>query len=245
MRIANFFAPGEDKIRIRREPGRGKRGERKGKIFPLLSLQTLLLPLKYFQVDAIPLLFHLLFRNKAKGSGIETITEAGRGRPVREDMSQMGIAVFTPDLRPGHKEPSVLPLHDISRFERFGKARPSGPGIIFFLGAEQGLPGHDIHVNPLPLVVPVFILEGRLRPLFLGDRVLQGRQFLSQGSFVRLRVFISSGGFRLPLLPPGFPSKIGPGRIRTGNTDIEGDFSCSNPGDILPPDKIWRVSKYP
>ncbi len=88
------------------------------------------------------------------------------GGPVIENMAEMRIAMFAPDLGARHEKVMVFLLHDISRLKRLGEARPSGPGFIFVLGAEQGFPGNDVDVNSFPLVIPVFILEGGSVPSF-------------------------------------------------------------------------------
>jgi hypothetical protein len=93
-------------------------------------------------------------------------------------MAEMGIAVFAPDFGPGHEEAPVFLFHDIRRLERFGEAGPPGPGLILVLGAEERLSGNDVDINPFPMVVPVFILEGRFGALFLGDFILQRSQCL-------------------------------------------------------------------
>ena len=58
--------------------------------------------------------------------------------------------MVAPDLDAGHEKVMVFLLHDIPRLQGLGETRPSGPGIIFVLGAEQGFPGNDVDVNPLP-----------------------------------------------------------------------------------------------
>ena len=97
------------------------------------------------------------------------------------------------------------------------------PGIIFVLGAEQGFPGNDVNVNPFPMVIPVFIMEGRFSALFLSDFILQGCQFFPQGCVVRfstclllcyycgfclappylMQKLVAAGGIAIVLVPQG------------------------------------------
>src|SRR4029453_362032 len=48
--------------------------------------------------------------------------------------------------------------------------------------------GHDVDVDPFPVIVPVLVAEGRLGPLMLGDLVLVGCQALLQLLVGRLGV---------------------------------------------------------
>jgi len=131
---------------------------------------------KKFQILSVSLFLQILFRNEPQRCRIHAVTKARRRRPVIEDVAEMEIAMFAPDLDAGHEKAMVFPLHDIPRLKGLGEARPSGPGIIFVLGAEQRLPGNDVDINPFSMVIPVLIPERGFGALFLSHLILHGGQ---------------------------------------------------------------------
>src|SRR2546426_6206779 len=54
---------------------------------------------------------------------------------------------------------------------------------------EERLAGHDVHVEPGAMVVPVLVVKRRLRRVVLGDVVLQRRERLPQLRVTRLPEF--------------------------------------------------------
>ena len=89
-----------------------------------------------------------------------------------------------------YEEAVVFLFRNIAWFQRLGETGPAGPGIVLVTGTEQGLPGGDIDVNPLPLVVPVLVLKRRLRAVALSDLILHFRQFFPQGLVIGLFVIV-------------------------------------------------------
>ena len=111
--------------------------------------------------------------DKHQGSGIDTIPEAGGGRPIVKHMPQVRIGMFAPDLGSNHEQASVLVLYDIVGIERFCKTGPARPGFIFVPGAEKRFPGYNIHIDALVFVVPVFVFKGRFGALLTRNFILQ------------------------------------------------------------------------
>src|SRR3989454_12496616 len=72
---------------------------------------------------------------------------------------------------------------------------------------EERLAGHDIHVEPGAMVIPVLVVKRRLRRVVLGDVVLQRRERLPP-----LRVAPLPGFHRGPSLSRGLAP--GPARRR-------------------------------
>ena len=93
-------------------------------------------------------------------------------------MTDMRIGIFASDLGAVRKKAPILLFDDIRRFKGFGKTGPPCTGIIFIQLTEKRFTGDDIDINTLPLVFVVFVLERRLRTVFLRHLVLHGRQFL-------------------------------------------------------------------
>ncbi len=62
--------------------------------------------------------------------------------------------------------------------ERTREAGPAGSGFELVARAEQRLAGHDVHVDPFLVVVPVLVLERRFGAFVLRDLVLHRRELL-------------------------------------------------------------------
>src|SRR2546427_5034983 len=75
-----------------------------------------------------------------------------------------------------HEQRVVGLLLDVARLERPREAGPTGPRIVLVERAEQRLSGHDVHVDPVLMIVPKIVLEGALGGFVLRDFVLQWRQ---------------------------------------------------------------------
>src|SRR5262245_25096554 len=71
------------------------------------------------------------------------------------------------------------PLH-IIRVERLREARPARSRLELVRRREEGLARDDVHVDPLPMLVPVLVVESALGPVLLRDAVLNGRQLLAK-----------------------------------------------------------------
>ena len=66
----------------------------------------------------------------------------------------------------------------------FGKAGPSRTAVEFLKRTKEWFARHYIDVNPGRVIVPVSVIEGRLRSTFLRDVILLRRQLFLQ-FFVR------------------------------------------------------------
>ena len=88
----------------------------------------------------------------------------------------MRTGFFAFNLRAEHVMAFVSMLCDAFRFQRFSETGPAASGIKFIQGAEQRFAGNNIHVDALLLMVPVFIVEGRLRSVVLGYFILDFSQ---------------------------------------------------------------------
>ena len=97
-------------------------------------------------------------------------------------MAEVGIAVFAAHLDAHHKQAAVLFFHDIFGHQWPGETGPAGPGLEFVGRAEQRFTGNNINIDALFFIIPVFIIEGRFSAVFLGNLVLQRRQFLLQNT---------------------------------------------------------------
>ena len=71
----------------------------------------------------------------------------------------MRVCKFAAHLDAVGKKRPVLALYDVTGLQRLGEARPTRAGIVFVQGAEQGLAGHNVHIDTRLLVIPVFVLE--------------------------------------------------------------------------------------
>ena len=115
-------------------------------------------------------------------------------------MTQVGIPVLAPHFGPQREEFPVLSRRDVL-LKGFCKAWPSRPGVILVKRAEERLSRCDINVNPLPLIIMVFILEGRLRAFVLRYLVLKRCELLFRVASSGLeKVFCTPG--LLPGLVP-------------------------------------------
>ena len=88
------------------------------------------------------------------------------------------MVVGIPDARPG---------------ERLHEGGPPGPGVELVRGGEERFARHDVDGDPLPVVVPVGVPEGRFGTALLGYLVLDGGKALLQ-VLVRFRLPESLSG---------------------------------------------------
>jgi hypothetical protein len=129
----------------------------------------------------------------------------------------VGIPVLAPHFGPQREEFPVLSRRDVL-LKGFCKAWPSRPGVILVKRAEERLPRCDINVDPLPLIIMVFILEGRLRAFVLRYLVLKRCELLFQGGVIGLGIGLRSPrvaagvGARLLRLSPGLIEELIPAR---------------------------------
>jgi hypothetical protein len=111
--------------------------------------------------------------DKLQGSGIDTIPQAGGGRPIVKQVPQVRIAVFAPYLGSDHEQAPVLVLYDVVGIERFCKTGPARPGFIFIPGAEKRFPGYNVHIDAIVFFVPVFVFKGWFGAILTRNFILQ------------------------------------------------------------------------
>src|SRR5437773_10396638 len=85
---------------------------------------------------------------------------AGRRGAVFEDVSEVRVAVLGTDFRADNEEFAVALRHLVRGLEQVGEARPAGFGVVLVDRAEQRLARHDVDVDPLLVIVPVFVAVG-------------------------------------------------------------------------------------
>src|SRR4029077_12233076 len=98
-------------------------------------------------------------RNKPERGGVHAKPGAGRRWAVVEQVAEVGVAVRRPHFGTYHEQRAIHVLADVAGLERLGEARPARARVELVERAEQGLAGHDIHVNAGLVVVPVFVPE--------------------------------------------------------------------------------------
>jgi hypothetical protein len=126
---------------------------------------------------AVALLFQILDRDEAESCRVDAVAEAGRGGAVGEDMAEVGVALGGAGLGANHAVGFVGDFLNIFFGERLGEAGPTGAGIEFIEGTEEGLFRNDADIDALAFVVPVFILEGGLRAALHGHMLLEFSEF--------------------------------------------------------------------
>jgi hypothetical protein len=91
----------------------------------------------------------------------------------------MGISMCRADFRADHEKTLVFPPADIGGLQRLGEAGPPGTRIVLVERAEQGLAGHDVHINSGRVIVPVLVVKRLLGGGVLRDVVLQPGELMS------------------------------------------------------------------
>ena len=100
-------------------------------------------------------------------------------------MPEMRISVLAPYLSALHEEAPVFLLHNIIWLKWLRKAWPACAGFEFVERAEERLTGDNVNVYALPMIIRVFVVEGRFRAFPLRYIILRRRQhFLRVASSV-------------------------------------------------------------
>jgi hypothetical protein len=84
-------------------------------------------------ISPITLLFQIVERYETKGCRIDAIPQACGRRPIRKNVAEMRISIFTPELGSNHPKTSIFNFHDIFRIQGPGKTWPPGSGHEFVL----------------------------------------------------------------------------------------------------------------
>src|ERR1700722_8625728 len=89
---------------------------------------------------------------KDQRKAVHAVAQAGRFRPVVEDMAEMAAAAATMNLGPQHSEGTVFGLAD-RVVERLIEARPAGAAFEFGLRGEQRQVAAGAGENALAMLV--------------------------------------------------------------------------------------------
>src|SRR5208282_2132886 len=114
----------------------------------------------------------------------------------------MIISFFASYFGTSGKYALIFFLHYVSRFQRFGKTGPAGAGIEFIPRTEKRLPGNNIHIDTLSLVVPILIMKCHFSAVFLSYLILDFGKFILQSRIVRFIEFFQAGRFETCLISP-------------------------------------------
>src|SRR2546428_9653138 len=153
---------------------------------PSLLARRVSLPREERQVLPVALFLEALYRNEPQRGRVHAVALAGRRRPVVEDVPEVRVGVRGADLGARREEPAVLPLADVPGLERSREARPARPGLVLVERAEDRLARDDVDVDAGPVVVPVFVVEGRLGAFLLRHLVLHGVERFPERGIVGL-----------------------------------------------------------
>ena len=118
----------------------------------------------------------LVHRDEAKRRRVDAIPQTRWLRAIRKYMAQVRVAARRTDLRAHHAQALVLHLDEVPVLDGLGEAGPTGAGVELVGRAEKRLAGHDVHVEPRLVVVPVLVSKRRLGAAFAGHVDLLGRQ---------------------------------------------------------------------
>src|SRR2546421_5786126 len=132
------------------------------------------------EIPAVPLRLEAVDRNESECRRVHTVAQSRRRRPVVEHVAQMRVGVGGPDFGTYREERPIHPLTDIARLEGFGEAGPPRTRVELVERTEERLAGHDVHVDPCLMVVPVLVVKRGLGSLVLGHLVLLRRERATQ-----------------------------------------------------------------
>src|SRR2546428_2053070 len=91
-------------------------------------------------------------------------------------MSQMRIGMLGAHFVAHHEKLAIAPGDDVLRLERLGEARPAPARLELVERAEERLARDYLDVDARLMIVSVLVAGRRLRPLILGDPVLDRRE---------------------------------------------------------------------
>jgi hypothetical protein len=93
------------------------------------------------EIFTVSLGLHLVARDEAKGRRVDAVAQtAAVGRTVRENVAQMAVGVYRPDLRPDHAVCTVPHLVHVCRNDRLGEAGQPVPESNLSVEANSGSP---------------------------------------------------------------------------------------------------------
>lgn len=118
------------------------------------------------------------FRHELHRRSIHAVAQAGRLRPIIEDVPEMAKATCAMNFRAFHeKRPVRLGLDGIG--ERLIKAWPAGTALKFRIGREQRQIAAGADESALALLLVQRAASGAFRTMLAQDRVLVGVKALA------------------------------------------------------------------
>src|SRR5216683_885646 len=114
-------------------------------------------------------------RMEYQGKAIHAVAQAGRLRPVVEDVTEMAAATAAVDFGPQHPEGAVFGLAD-RVFERLVEARPAGAALEFRLRGEQRQVAAGAGEDALAMLLEQRARSRTLGALLAQDLILLRRQ---------------------------------------------------------------------
>src|SRR6267142_257890 len=135
---------------------------------------------KRLEVSAVSRLFHFFDWNETERCGIDAVTKAGRPRTIVENMAEVGIGGLRANLSAHHTMSAVVTLDDFFISEGLAETGPAATGIEFIQRTEQRFARDDVDVKAGFVIVPEFVVEGRLGIGVLGHFELHRSELLFQ-----------------------------------------------------------------
>ena len=125
------------------------------------------------QIIPVSLGLQVILGHKTQRRGIDTIPIPPI-RPIGKNMPQMRIGGYGSDLSAPHPMGGIGFFDNGFRIHRLRKTGPPRAGIKFVDRCKKNLPRNHIHIQALPLMIPIGIVKGRLGAVFFGDIMLEG-----------------------------------------------------------------------
>src|SRR5436305_13616583 len=130
--------------------------------FSTLRLLRDLLWLKQRQIFAVTFLYQFLHRYELQRGGVHAETLAGRRGAIIEQVAEMRITRFSPNLGTLHSIRSIAFFCHAICLDGLGETGPARATIEFIQGTQERFAGDDIHVNSWLVIIPVGVMKRRL-----------------------------------------------------------------------------------
>ena len=105
----------------------------------------------------------LALRIEMQGCRVEAVAGSGRGRPVGEGVTEMGITAATGDLDAHHAMALIVLLANVLRVEGVEEGGPPGTGIELVFGAKQRQVTDNTGVYPVRFLRQIAAAERSFR----------------------------------------------------------------------------------